>query len=66
MLHEALAGRVMVHDGDVARLERVQHGDIDFDQGFVLPQGRRIPRVQAHFDRDGLTIGWNSSERLFF
>lgn len=54
MLHEALAGRVVVDDGHVLRLERVQHGDIDLDQGAVLPQRRRRARVQLHPQRHRL------------
>lgn len=56
MLHETLAGRVMIHNGHVFQLERVQHCYVYLDQSLVLPQRRRIPGVQTHFKSDWLKV----------
>lgn len=51
VLHETLAGRMMIDYRDVLLLIWSQHGDIDLDECFVFPQRARISSVQTHFDR---------------
>lgn len=49
MLHKTLAGRVMIHNGHIAALIRMQHGNVHLDDSLVLPQRCWRARVQVHF-----------------
>lgn len=61
VLHEALACRVVVDDGDVRLLIRMQNCNIDFHQRFVLPQRAGISSVQSHFNRYRLAKRYRKS-----
>jgi len=56
MLHKALAGRVVIHNGHVATLVGVEHGNVHLHHSLVLPQGCGRTGVQLHLQRHRLRL----------
>lgn len=50
VLHKTLARRVMIYDGDVALLIRVENCNINLHECLILPQWAGISSVQSHFN----------------
>lgn len=68
VLHKAFAGGVMIDNGDIVALIRVQYSDIHFNKCFVLPQWCRCACVEIQFLGDFLyeknSVQFNSVAQL--